>query len=183
MTQSNFLIPHTVLEKFKFPQEWCQTTCAQLFLNQGGSQWQKRWSFSTDLQRSQFLGSLDWDLIKIVLTRLVVLIYNSIWFIDKKFLSSTRKLQELTQLMKKWAQPAWHHSWGNLNFLWTVRGMTKWFWVTIEGYLSYILPKFEHFGPTGLGSGALYIHARNYTLHPVQYLHPHGQSIKLRGDD
>ena len=33
--------------------------------------------------------------------------------------------------------------------------MTKWFWVTIEGYLSYILPKFEDFIPTGLGSGAL----------------------------
>ena len=29
MTQSNFLIPETVLEKFKFPQEWCKATCAQ----------------------------------------------------------------------------------------------------------------------------------------------------------
>ena len=102
-----------------------------------------------------------------VLTRLVVLLYYSIWFFDKKFLSSTRKLQELTQLMKKWAQPAWHHSWGNLNFLWTVRGMTKWFWVTIEGYLSYILPKFEEFIPTGLGSGALNIHSRIYPYHSV----------------
>ena len=52
-----------------------------------------------DLQRSQILGSLEWDLIKMVLTRLIVLLYNSIWFIDKKFLSSTRKPHELTQPM------------------------------------------------------------------------------------
>ena len=66
------------------------------------------------------------------------------------------------------AQAARHHSWGNLNFSRTATGISKWLWVIIEGYLSYILPKFEHFVPTGLGSGALYIHARNYTLHPVQ---------------
>ena len=90
-----------------------------------------------------------------VLTRLVVLLYYSIWFFDKKFLSSTRKLQELTQVMKKWAQPAWHHSWGNFNFSRSMTGIKKWFWVTIEGYLRYILPKFEDFIPTGLGSGAL----------------------------
>ena len=33
-------------------------------------------------------------------------------------------------------------------------GVKKWFWVTIEGYLSYILPKFGDFISTGLGSGA-----------------------------
>ena len=65
------------------------------------------------------------------------------------------------------AQAVWHHSWGNLNFSSTATGISTWFLVTIEGNLCYILPKFEHFGPTGLGSGALYIHARNYTLHPV----------------
>ena len=65
------------------------------------------------------------------------------------------------------AQAVRHHSWGNLNFSRTAPGITKWFWVTIEGYLSYFLPKFEDFVPTGLGSGALYIHARNYSLHPV----------------
>ena len=58
------------------------------------------------------------------------------------------------------AQAVWHHSWG-------ATGITKWFWVTIEGYLSYFLPKFENFGPTGLGSGALYIHAQTCTLYPV----------------
>ena len=35
--------------------------------------------------------------------------------------------------------------------------MSKWFWVTIEGYLSYILPKFKDFILTGLSPGALYI--------------------------
>ena len=65
------------------------------------------------------------------------------------------------------AQAVRHHSWGNLNFSRTAPGITKWFWVTIEGYLSYFLPKFEDFVPTGLGSGALYIHARTYTLYPV----------------
>ena len=34
---------------------------------------------------------------------------------------------------------------GILNFSRTVRGMTKWFWATIEGYLSYILHKLEDF--------------------------------------
>ena len=34
-------------------------------------------------------------------------------------------------------------------------GITKWFWVTIEGYLSYLLPKFEDMVPTSLGSGAI----------------------------
>ena len=48
--------------------------------------------------------------------------------------------------------------------------MTKWFWVTIEGYLSYILPKFEEFIPTGLGSGALNIHSRIYPYHSVGVL-------------
>ena len=65
------------------------------------------------------------------------------------------------------AQAVRHHSWGNLNFSRTAPGITKWFWVTIEGYLSYILPKFEDFVPTGLGSGAHYIHARTYTSYPV----------------
>ena len=44
---------------------------------------------------------------------------------------------------------------GNLNFSRTVAGMTKWFWVTIEGYLSYLLPKFEDLVPTSLGSGEI----------------------------
>ena len=65
------------------------------------------------------------------------------------------------------AQAVRHHSWGNLNFSRTAPGITKWFWVTIEGYLSYFLPKFEDFVPTGLGSGALYIHAQTCTLYPV----------------
>ena len=53
------------------------------------------------------------------------------------------------------AQAVGHQSWGNFNFSRSVTGIKKWFWVTIEGYLSYILPKFEDFIPTGLGSGAL----------------------------
>ena len=36
----------------------------------------------------------------------------------------------------------------NLNFSRTVAGITKWFLVTIEGYLSYLLPKFEDLAPT-----------------------------------
>ena len=43
----------------------------------------------------------------------------------------------------------------NLNFSRTLAGITKWFWVTIEGYLSYLLPKFEDFVPTSLDSGAI----------------------------
>ena len=43
----------------------------------------------------------------------------------------------------------------NLNFSRTVAGITKWCWVTIEGYLSYLLPKFEDLVPTSLGSGAI----------------------------
>ena len=43
----------------------------------------------------------------------------------------------------------------DLNFSRTVVGITKWFWVTIEGYLSYLLPKFEDLVPTSLGSGPI----------------------------
>ena len=43
----------------------------------------------------------------------------------------------------------------NLNFSRTVAGITKWFGVTIEGYLSYLLPKFEDLVSTSLGSGAI----------------------------
>ena len=43
----------------------------------------------------------------------------------------------------------------NLNLSRTVTGITKWFWVTIEGYLSYLLPKFEDLVPASLGSGAI----------------------------
>ena len=43
----------------------------------------------------------------------------------------------------------------NLNFSRTVAGITKWFWVTIEEYLRYLLPKFEDLVPTSLGSGAI----------------------------
>ena len=39
----------------------------------------------------------------------------------------------------------------DLNFSRTVAGITKWFWFTIEGYLSYLLPKFEDLIPTSLG--------------------------------
>ena len=35
--------------------------------------------------------------------------------------------------------------------------ITKLFWVTIEKYLSYLLPKFEDLVPTSLGSGAIWI--------------------------
>ena len=34
-------------------------------------------------------------------------------------------------------------------------GITKWFWITIVGYLSYLLPQFEDLAPTSLGSGAI----------------------------
>ena len=43
----------------------------------------------------------------------------------------------------------------DLNFSRTVAGITKWFWVTIKGYLSYLLPKFEDLIPTSLGDIAI----------------------------
>ena len=43
----------------------------------------------------------------------------------------------------------------DLNFSRTVAGITKWFWVTIEGHLSYLLPKFEDLIPTRLGDIAI----------------------------
>ena len=45
-----------------------------------------------------------------------------------------------------------HRPFGNLNFSRTVVGITKWFWVTIKGYLSYLLPKFEDLVPTSSGA-------------------------------
>ena len=50
----------------------------------------------------------------------------------------------------------WHPSCGNLNFSRTVAVITKWFWVTIKGYLSYLLPKFEDLVPTSLDFGAIW---------------------------
>ena len=55
------------------------------------------------------------------------------------------------------AQTVWHHPWGNLNFSITVTDITKWYWVIIREYLSYILPKSEDFIPTGLVSRTLNI--------------------------
>ena len=43
----------------------------------------------------------------------------------------------------------------DLNFSRTVAGITIWFWVTIEGYLIYLLPKFEDLIPTSLGDIAI----------------------------
>ena len=43
----------------------------------------------------------------------------------------------------------------NLNFSWTVAGITKWYWITIERYLSYLVQKFEDLVPTSLSSGAI----------------------------
>ena len=42
----------------------------------------------------------------------------------------------------------------DLNFSKTEAGITKWFWVTIEGYLSYLLPKFEDLIPSSLGDNS-----------------------------
>ena len=39
----------------------------------------------------------------------------------------------------------------DLNFSKTAAVITKWFWVTTEGYLSYLLPKSEDLIPTSLG--------------------------------
>ena len=43
----------------------------------------------------------------------------------------------------------------DLNFSKTAAGITKWFWVTTEGYLSYLLPKFKDLIPTSLGDIAI----------------------------
>ena len=55
-----------------------------------------------------------------------------------------------TSVMSGYSVTLW-----NLNFSRNVAGITKWFWGTIEGYLSYLLPKFEELVPTSLGSGAI----------------------------
>ena len=49
---------------------------------------------------------------------------------------------------------------GIMIVMWSVscrqcHNITKLFWVTIEGYLSYLQPKFEDLVPTSLGSGAI----------------------------
>ena len=54
-----------------------------------------------------------------------------------------------------------HPSWGNMNFSRTTTGMTKWFWVTMEGYLSYILPKFEDLVPTKKGLSIFVVAVRH----------------------
>ena len=59
-------------------------------------------------------------------------------------------------LRNKGARRVWHPSCRNLNFSRTVTGITKWFCFTIEGYLSYLLPKFENLVSTILGSGAIW---------------------------
>ena len=43
----------------------------------------------------------------------------------------------------------------DLNFSKTTAGITEWFWVTTEGYLSYLLPKFKDLIPTSLGDIAI----------------------------
>ena len=57
---------------------------------------------------------------------------------------------------------------GNLNVSITVTDITKWLWVAINEYLSYILLKFEDFFLIGLVSGTLYIHSQTLILYPVQ---------------
>ena len=53
-----------------------------------------------------------------------------------------------------------------MNFSRTVADITKWFWVTIaiEGYLNYLLPKFEDLDPTSLGSEAIYTRRKCVTV-------------------
>ena len=56
---------------------------------------------------------------------------------------------KLTSFAQNWCENVNHvfkkstSGGGNMNFSRTVAGITKWFGITIEGYLSYILPKFE----------------------------------------
>ena len=54
-----------------------------------------------------------------------------------------------------WCAPVSDPCWGNLNCSRTMEGITIGFWVTIEGYLSYLLLKFEDLIPTSLGSEAI----------------------------
>ena len=58
------------------------------------------------------------------------------------------ELPKIYIVMHTASQLAPHPSYGNMNFSRTVTGITKWLGVTIKGYLSYILPKFEDFAPT-----------------------------------
>ena len=43
-------------------------------------------------------------------------------------------------------------------------GITILFWVMIEGYLSYLLPKFEDLVSTSLGSGAIQTRRKSVTV-------------------
>ena len=54
-----------------------------------------------------------------------------------------------------WCAPVSDPCWGNLNCSRTMEGITIGFWVTIEGYLSYLLLKFEDLIPTSLGDIAI----------------------------
>ena len=58
--------------------------------------------------------------------------------------------QILTTVLSGYSDTLW-----NLNFSRTVAGITKWFRVTMEEYLSYLLPKFEDLIPTSLGDIAI----------------------------
>ena len=52
----------------------------------------------------------------------------------------------------------------DLNFSRTVAGITKWLLVTTEGYLSYLLPKFEDLIPTILADITIKNRRKSVTL-------------------
>ena len=43
---------------------------------------------------------------------------------------------------------------GSINISRTVAGITKCFWFTFKGYISYLMLKFKDLVPTTLGSGS-----------------------------
>ena len=66
-------------------------------------------------------------------------------------------------------------------------GITKWFWVTIEGYLSYLLPKFEDLVPASLGSRAILTHWKCVTVTAdycnVNFIINRLKRFSVKGDD
>ena len=106
------------------------------------------WSFSLALDASWFFDfflpcGLSFD-------SFVLLILLASKQETNKHVSSFNLLKKDGTVLSGYSDTLW-----NLNLSRTVTGITKWFWVTIGRYVSYLLPKFEDSVLSSLGSGAI----------------------------
>ena len=109
------------------------------------------WSFSLALDASWFFDfflpcGLSFD-------SFVLLILLASKQETNKHVSSFNLLKKDGTVLSGYSDTLW-----NLNlsrYQISVAGIIKWFWVTIEGYLCYLLTKFEGLVLTSLGSGAI----------------------------